>query len=334
MGPRRKTKPSRKTPGEVAQDQRHPVLTSELQQFILNQFSHAFPFEDVAVLKKDIQAVKGHLYDRDFANAFGTAQNLEAYAVRWSASRALGYADLILSLTNQGENSAELSPETQRIVCLGGGAGAEVAAVAAVIARTSRAQVTAVDIADWSTVLSKLKTALTSPAPLSVYASAAARQANRAFVPPENLELQFELRDLLQQPWDAAFRDLVTESDLVTIMFTLNELFTASVTKTTRVLLELTELMRPGTRLLVVDSPGSYSEVVLGKASEDGLESQTKRYPMQWLLDHTLLNVAKDSWEKTLEDETRWFRISPGLKYDIDLENMRYQVHVYVRRGS
>jgi 25S rRNA (uracil2843-N3)-methyltransferase len=336
MGPRRKTKPSQRTPDEAADQQRQPVLPPELQQLILDQFTLAFPFEDAIALKTVIQGVKGHLYNRDFANAFGTAQNLEAYAVRWSASRALGYADLLLPLPIRGEDRSESlveeTPTTQRILCLGGGAGAELAALAAVIARTSAVHVTAVDIADWSPILTKLQTTLTTPAPLSAYASAAARQANHAFIPPENLELQFELRDILQQPWEVALRDTVVQANLVTIMFTLNELFTASVAKTTKMLLELTECMRPGARLLVVDSPGSYSEIVLGKGAKEGGEPQTKRYPMHWLLDHTLQDVAMGSWEKIMEDESRWFRISPGLKYNIDLENMRYQVHLYVRK--
>jgi len=82
--------------------------------------------------------------------------------------------------------------------------------------------------------------------------------------------------------------------------------------------------------LLVVDSPGSYSETSIGKES--------KRYPMQWLLNHTLLETSKErggkgdvKWEKLVSDESRWFRLADDLKYPISLENMRYQVHLYRR---
>jgi hypothetical protein len=51
---------------------------------------------------------------------------------------------------------------------------------------------------------------------------------------------------------------------LVTIMFTLNELFTSSISKTTALLLSLTDAMEPCSFLLVVNRPGSYSEVSIG----------------------------------------------------------------------
>ena len=83
--------------------------------------------------------------------------------------------------------------------------------------------------------------------------------------------------------------------------------------------------------LLVVDSPGSYSTVSLNGAD--------KNYPMQWLLDHTLLadtsgGKAKEEvrmWEKVQEDDSRWFRLDDRLSYPIELENMRMQLHLYRR---
>jgi 25S rRNA (uracil2843-N3)-methyltransferase len=92
--------------------------------------------------------------------------------------------------------------------------------------------------------------------------------------------------------------------------------------------------MPKGAILLVVDSPGSYSTINLNGAE--------KKYPMQWLLDHTLLEQAssdaKESahadgakWEKVHEEESRWFRLDASLAYPIDLENMRMQVHLYRR---
>lgn len=115
------------------------------------------------------------------------------------------------------------------------------------------------------------------------------------------------------------------------MMFTLNELYSTSVSKTQRLLFELTVATRPGTLLLVVDSPGSYSTVTINGAE--------KKYPMQWLLDHTLLEASRktrvlppgDHWTKVLTDESRWFRLPKGLDYPIELENMRYQIHLYRR---
>ena len=93
----------------------------------------------------------------------------------------------------------------------------------------------------------------------------------------------------------------------------------------------MTESLAPGAMLLVIDSPGSYSTVTLNGAE--------KNYPMQWLLDHTLLadvsgGKAKEEvklWEKLQDDDSRWFRLDDRLEYPIELENMRMQLHLYRR---
>jgi 25S rRNA (uracil2843-N3)-methyltransferase len=100
-------------------------------------------------------------------------------------------------------------------------------------------------------------------------------------------------------------------------------------------------MLSPGALLLVVDSPGSYSTVSIGKTSDSGDESKKKRYPMQWLLDHTLLESAAISnsknasgehqWEKLESRNSEWFRLSDDLRYPVDLEDMRYQIHLYRR---
>lgn len=133
-------------------------------------------------------------------------------------------------------------------------------------------------------------------------------------------------------------------------MFTLNELYTTSLALTQAFLLNLTECVGRGALLLVVDSPGSYSSVLLG--------GREKRYPMQWLVDHVLLggweetsgqagkegrdgeegregkkgrSESKPLWTKLREEESRWFRLSGKCEYPIELENMRFQLHVYRR---
>jgi 25S rRNA (uracil2843-N3)-methyltransferase len=70
------------------------------------------------------------------------------------------------------------------------------------------------------------------------------------------------------------------------------------------------------------------------------LNGAEKKYPMQWLLDHTLLKQANGNlnergkeeivrWEKVKEDDSRWYRLDERLRYPIELENMRMQVHLY-----
>jgi 25S rRNA (uracil2843-N3)-methyltransferase len=320
-------------------DSKASSLPVELQQTILNVFRNAFPFDDATGLKAIVQEVKSHLYNRDFTEAFGKPEYLSAYALRWSASRALCYTKIIfnpelLPTSQTVQTTDNTRTSASKVVCIGGGAGAEIVALAAATATAnsalghgtsiagSRMEVTAVDSADWSDALKQLQNALTTPPPLSTYASEAVRNANLPLIESPSLAVNFVLQDVLECD-ESRLQGSVKEVDLCTVMFTLNELFSTSISKTTSLLLRLGEMMKVGAQLLVVDSPGSYSEVKLG--------DKTKQYPMRWLLDHTLMEVAKGKWEKRLEDESRWFRIDGQLKYPMDLENMRYQIHLYRR---
>ncbi|KAK5164001.1 hypothetical protein LTR04_002101 [Oleoguttula sp. CCFEE 6159] len=353
----------------------------EFQQLILNVFRVSFAERLGSDLSSTLQEVKQHLFNRDFQQAFGRDDYLEAYAVRWSSSRALGYLQIFSDLSSfvvpYGERthsctdgvdvrltpseslqefSFEIEQELLNVVCLGGGAGAEIAALAGFMRqiRTSgvrsnvmasatkelddgastrnmpRLEVLSIDIASWASVVNSLRQSITNPPVLSKYASAAAKAANGPLLPSSHKTINFLQRDVLAIDVDE-FKGSLQGADLVTIMFTLNELYTTSVPKTQRFLLLLTTLTQPGTLLLVVDSPGSYSTVTINGAE--------KRYPMHWLLDHTLLpsstNVEsrtdEPKWEKLVSDESRWFRLPEGLKYPIGLENMRYQIHLYKR---
>jgi 25S rRNA (uracil2843-N3)-methyltransferase len=141
-------------------------------------------------------------------------------------------------------------------------------------------------------------------------------------------------------------------------MFTLNELYSTSLAGTQRFLLSLTASIPPGALLLIVDSPGSYSTVTLNH--------NEKQYPMLWLLEHTLFNTAPKSfhaqalaateidskeestspqqkrnvrfeeeitplWGRVKSEESKWCRLPEELNYPIELEDMRYQMHLYRR---
>jgi 25S rRNA (uracil2843-N3)-methyltransferase len=321
-------------------DSKASSLPVELQQTVLNVFPNGFPFDDATYLKAIVQEVKSHLYNRDFSKAFGKPEYLSAYALRWSASRAACYTEIfsspgLLPMSRSVQPTDDTQSSAFKVVCIGGGAGAEIVALAAATANSalghgtsiigSRMEVTVVDSADWSDALKQLQNALTTPPPLSAYASEAVRSANLPLIESQKLAVSFVLQDVLECDY-ARLQGLVEEVDLCTVMFTLNELFWTSISKATALLLKLGEMMKASAHLLVVDSPGSYSEVRLG--------DKTKQYPMRWLLNHTLMDVAKGKWQKTLEDESRWFRIDGQLKYPIDLENMRYQIHLYRRTES
>jgi 25S rRNA (uracil2843-N3)-methyltransferase len=351
--------------------------------------------KDELDIKSLVQTIKSHLYNRDFDSAFADADEdlLRAYALRWSASRALGYAGIfkaVLRTLLSGSDGAEAQAQAQaqeqqtnHIVCIGGGAGAEIMALATAwrdmmdetalsdsvsrvsledessgqglnqdttTAATSSPRpglaVTAVDIADWSSVVDRLARTIRSPAVPATKSHPAPLQSEGA----DSFVVRFERANVLSLA-EEGLRKLLHLQDaaapartvLVTLMFTLNELFSTSMAKTTEFLLRATDMLTAGTVFLVVDSPGSYSTLKLGKSAKKDAEAdgasaapQERRYPMKFLLDHTLLSVAAGKWEKVYEQDSRWWRRDAArLRYYVGegagLEDMRFQIHVYRR---
>ncbi|RFU29146.1 hypothetical protein B7463_g7197, partial [Scytalidium lignicola] len=127
---------------------------------------------------------------------------------------------------------------------------------------------TLIDVAQWGAIVQRLQEGLITPPPLSKYASTAAKEANSALIHPEQLKTRFYAKDVLDFK-EAELRDLIGQRPtFLTLLFTLNELYTASIGKTTKLLLDITSYMKPGSLLLVVDSPGSYSETTVGVESK------------------------------------------------------------------
>ncbi|ELR04973.1 hypothetical protein VC83_02860 [Pseudogymnoascus destructans] len=375
-------------PKQAALPPHHSPIRLELQQLLLNIFRDTYaPLLISDELSPTLQEIKAALFERDFARAFGAQKYLEVYAARWSPSRALCYASVLIELREHldkfdmfargtkrkagdqdgGDKDSESStaPAT-RIVCLGGGA-AEVVGIGGALryllngSRPSPTDSSAlpaetesipdptteeetatpllcdlhlVDTADWAPTATTLTTALISPPVLSPHASARARAAAKPLMPATTLRTTFHQLDAIAlTPTQLA--DLASsEPCIITLFFTLNELFTASTARTTAMLLSLSTVA-PRSVIIVIDSPGSYSEAAVGV---EGAEK--RKYPMAWLLDHALLSQnivgeeggeGKAQWEKLLGEEAKWFRLSEKLKYPIQLEDMRFQVHVYKR---
>ena len=303
-----------------------------------------------------VQAVKKSLYERDFAGAFVTPQRRAAYVARWSAGRALGYAAVFAGVLrhlcdgdgNEQERDQDLdmddaedededveagrgNPEAPRrrrtlvVCCLGGGAGAELAGLTAAVWESTSSGGSERFRHRATCRCGGLVDGAVPPArrPRGIGDCDGRR---RASVSPDFRQLGNAL-DLTP----VELRSLLAGAGLVTIMFTLNELFTVSVRRATALLLALRSAIKLDGLLLVVDSAGSYATVKLGEAE--------KRYPMQWLLDHTVLGSSGEAgedcvaeWIKIRGEET-WFRVPRELKYPLELENMRYQLHLYRRSG-
>ncbi|KAI1336799.1 hypothetical protein F5Y15DRAFT_195298 [Xylariaceae sp. FL0016] len=251
-----------------------------------------------------------------------TKQKLRVLAIGGGAAEIVAFASYLRSLSTPSSASASTSPTPSSSAVPAG-------------------DLTLLDIGPWDTVVHKLHEALTTPPPLSRYANAALKASNGAFIAPNRLASRFRQRDILASSQSSTeIPALLSPSPdsgpiLVTLLFTLNELYTTfGVGATTAFLRQLSRLIPPGSLLLVVDSPGSYSEAAIG--------GNRKKYPMAWLMDHTLLppekrrsQVASESgdegcsWTKLESHDSLWFRLAQGLRYPIALENMRYQMHLY-----
>ncbi|KAF4339792.1 25S rRNA (uridine(2843)-N(3))-methyltransferase [Fusarium beomiforme] len=365
-----------------------PALQSEeqqqQQQRLLNIFSSAFN----KVLTSDdfsrlLQEIKQALFNREFATAFGREDYLEAYAARWSPTRALCYAGVFLgikkhlegiifdrketkdyiqatgedtiseantaesTLENADDKSEECgidsiqslkldSTSTRRnasiqMLSVGGCAAEHIAFASYLHATATDGHLTLLDSGPWAKVISLLESSIVNPPPISKYASAALQAANCPLLEKDQLSLDVVQRDVLDLDMDSLSAKCANGKVpiILTLLFTLNELYTtAGIGKTTKFLKDLGQILASNSLILVVDSPGSYSEAALGK--------EKKKYPMQWLLDHTLIESETPgySWEKLQSDDSIWFRLPEGLSYPIPLENMRYQMHLYRLKKS
>lgn len=370
----------------------------QLQQLLVNIFKNTFSTNFKSDLDAVIQEVKQNLFHRDFQSAFGKEASREAYAIRWSPARALVYLDIfcnrpdlsanLLSCLDAkrrvsehssecGEDLSSVGPaiapaETKsratsdqlgknvQIVCIGGGAGAEIVALAGYLrfvgssvctdhlsghdekSKPGKLNIIVIDIADWSSIVNKLYSGLTTNPPLPKYASMSAHALNMPLVGLDTYEVRFLKQDVLKIE-EEQMQALLTDAAIVTLMFTLNELYSTSISATTNFLLSMTSILKSGSLLLVVDSPGSYSTVKIGKNSANDDSTPQKKYPMQWLLDHTLLEAAtvnsdhgkpqEKQWEKLYSHDSTWLRLPAELTYPIALEDMRYQIHMYRRSG-
>jgi 25S rRNA (uracil2843-N3)-methyltransferase len=335
-----------------AQDLNRDFGVQDMQR-VLNLVSTTYlnPAQsDQESLSQRIQSVKSRLFDRDFEGAFldASEDEREAYVVRWSAARALGYVGILADtfkllhsssdssdgvvdgISNMTIDDTDANPAAETsILCVGGGAGAELLAIGFILSKMIpqlRCKLEILDIAPWDVALGKLYNGMTTPLPLSKYAADHVRAQNKALVDPARLSYAFSQKDILNMTPDNAKE--VANVRLVTFFFTLNELFTASLNQTRKCLQLLTSTLSPGSLFLVVDSAGSYSHVQLGKETEE-----KRNYPMIWLLDLIMTPATKGDgvgeWEKINSSESTWFRIPNGLKYPVELENMRYQLHLY-----
>jgi 25S rRNA (uracil2843-N3)-methyltransferase len=360
----KKKAPPRKPqqPQNPAPNLQDNILPVHLQQLILDIFRVTFPAsQESADLKLLLSQINDALLQGSYQTAFRTEESREGYAIRWSPSHALVHANVLEQVCDEHGDSPWVEQllgygrdVPAKVICFGGGA-ADFMAMAGLL-RHRRADAAGtpsaesspsspppsplldlhlIDAVDWSGVVSKLTTGLATPPELSKYASAAARARNVSFLSSQALRTrctQTQVLDLTQEDLRSIIDPDVT---LVTLLFTLNDLYTTSIRRATSFLLKLSAAVSKGCLLLVVDAHNASS-------TADGIEdAQAEAYPMSWLLNKALLRnqvmvedalVLKREWENIMGDTNRLFKFpKKGLSYPAGLENLKIQVHLFRR---
>ncbi|CAI4045928.1 hypothetical protein SKDZ_12G1150 [Saccharomyces kudriavzevii ZP591] len=328
-------------PKRVAQLPVHNEFTLPPQEIIdlfkitfLEQLYPKDQDDDKSPLSDQIQMVKSDLYNRNYSAAFNNDLKRIAYCCRWSPSRAAGYASVFAHFPELLKIiRCEIEGNDSSVLCIGGGAGSELIALASIFTlsrdfsskfasaskmknaenkESGKLNIQLVDIADWSAIVEKLTTTIKSK---WLYDGKEA----------ESFKVDYVHKDCLQmsEPQDLK---MYQGLDLITLLFTTNELFTQKKVESIKFLQRLNENCSPGCHLLILESAGSYSHISINN----------KKFPIQFLIDTVLVGNKKDkgttgSWSLVSESDSIWYRMDPKLDYSIPLENMRFFYRLYVK---
>lgn len=304
---------------------KQPALPAEIDvlQVLSSALKDTLSRDDLAT---QIQRIKALLYDRKFLEVFEDAALLEAYVVRWVPSRALAFRELIggsdyllRALKGKGKArdldlDAGQAPRTTSIVALGGGACSELLALASILSSDVEqdpkpaSEIHLVDIGPYGPIVDIFEQAL---------------QKRYAW----ETRVRFHLFDILES---LQLEELLQPNSIITLLFTLTELFLQSRPKTIELLRRLTRSTSKGALFLVADSANE-------EASSLSVGSSGRAYDLGTVLDGLLCRPEAEgqraSWECVEREESKWFRLREGLQehYPIKLENTRYWMRLYRR---
>lgn len=323
----------------------NPARTKPAQE-ILDLFQIVFKAQlESPNLPADIQDIKKDLYDRKYLEAFANSERNKSYMTRWSSSRSLAYASILAFFDeiyelitkdftisddeSDSEDENEKSEEygdTCRCLSVGAGAAGEFIGLAAVFTRmmeskagisNKKLNVDIVDISNWEEGLNDVYNHI-----LEYWLSNSSNDAEQPNQPP--LTYNFVKKDILQLSSEEL---QLAKQDLVTLLFTTNELFSENRSQSVSFLKTLNNGCRKGCYLLIVESAGSFSHIQVG----------TKMFPVQFLVDTVLCgppgHEKEGAWEIVDSDDSCWFRLEKNLDYPLKLENMRFFYRLYRKKA-
>lgn len=287
---------------------KHSLVPTKVIDLFLENFKYILSSEN---LQEMIQLVKSELFKREYLSAFDSDDKRFAYVARWTPARALAYSSLFASL----EPVRRLFEDTEKashVLCVGGGAASELVALASVFCSLkqpcgdspSNLMVDVIDIADWSTIVNNLSAYIKS----------------HWLYDGSKFNANFVLGDILtKSPTDLQLSSL----DLITLLFTTNELFCEHRTETIKFLQALNANCQKGALLLITESAGSYSNITVG----------LKQFPVQFLIDTILVGkpgAENGEWTILDQSDSCWYRINEReVNYPVKLENMRFFYRLY-----
>ncbi|WVQ66572.1 uncharacterized protein L199_004755 [Kwoniella botswanensis] len=248
--------------------------------------------------------------------------------------------DTVVSQDPAKSSSQTTSHPTHHILSLGGGAGSEFLAIAALIRSVLLTRPhshpnftwTGIDIGNWHNVLRKIEDSIRIDWKidnsildveyikgdlLSLSTSTNAQSPSQSTQSPSH-------GSQTPQPIDLTSTLLSKPPKLITLFFTLTELLTQSRPRTLQLLNTLTENTPTGTLFLVIDSASDISDFSLGK--------EGRKYPVYMIID-MLLSSKGRGWEEVKGEDSRWFRFGEGVGagWKVKLENTRYWYRLYRR---
>lgn len=310
-----------------------------------------------------IQQIKALLYAKRFLEVFEREQWLDVYAARWVPSRVLAFREIFSEVEllerraeiaeilgrDAGSDAGGKRDGAQSVICLGGGAGSEFVALAGIVAQqmttTTAAEaqdtpqappvepldVHLIDIGPYAPLIERF-TSSTIP---------------RLVTAPNAINATFHQTDILSPSADSLLRSLLQPESsapppIITLLFTLTELFLQSRPATIAFLHHVTSLAPRGTLFLIVDAANEEASAVnVGKEGRswslatvmDGLLSAAPTTTTTTPDEPTSGPRARAAWKKLEAEDSKWFRLREGLQehYPIKLENARYWLRLYRR---
>ncbi|KAJ2704553.1 hypothetical protein FB645_003203 [Coemansia sp. IMI 203386] len=246
-----------------------------------------------------LQMIKKLFYKRDFDGIFLQPENLPVYTAQYVPRRALCYYEIFTTPELQ-----QILQKRPTVYCLGAGSGSELLSISAASCQALEGgadtpiTIHSQDYADWSPILDSLEAAI----------------RYKWGIEEKHISYKFSVGDLLCITPEIEAQ--IAQSQLVTVMFVFNELFSDKI-NVMNFVKAMVKNLRKDSHFLLVDSAGSFSSVKVGNRD---------------YMSYMFFDSLSQHFTPVVSQDSRWFRHSQGLDYPLGIENMRYFLRLYQKK--